>query len=128
MVSILKGCGLAETIEWYLTYGDGFVNASSYCYHCCHQDNDSLLCVNPQITAKSAPLFLQCTGRLLAAPHKTKYSSPNCLFTSGVRIKPANRGSLKYTILSYSLFTLLRDFQLFQVHKFLVVDGGRTVN
>lgn len=47
----------------------------------------------PQMADWSAPCSLHCAGRLLAAPNETKYGSPNYLFTSGVRIKPADRGS-----------------------------------
>lgn len=84
-----------------------------------------LLQVNPQPATSMVPLLLHSVCSLLAALNETKCCSSNYLFTSGVKIKPADRESLEVCKLSYSLFTLLRDFQLLQVHKFLSVDQGR---
>lgn len=84
-----------------------------------------LLSVTPQTATPTVPLPLHPVCSLSAAVNETKCHSSNYLFTSGVKIKPADRGSLEVCNLSYSLFTLLRDFQLLQVHKFLAVDQGR---
>ncbi|EQB78673.1 hypothetical protein CB1_001095011 [Camelus ferus] len=45
--------------------------------------------------AAKSPLSLHYAGRLLDALNDTKYSSPNYLFTFGMKIKPADRGSLE---------------------------------
>lgn len=81
--------------------------------------------INPQPATSTVPLLLHSMCSLRAPLNETECCSSNYLFTSGVKIKPADRGPLEVCNLSYSLFTLLRDLQLLQVHKFLAVDQGR---
>lgn len=50
---------------------------------------------SPAYTALSAPCFLYHAASLSTALNETKCGSPNYLFTSGVKIKPADRGSLQ---------------------------------
>lgn len=77
------------------------------------------------IHSQPPPLLPHPVCSLWAPLNETECRSSNYLFTSGVKIKPADRGPLEVCNLSYSLFTLLRDLQFLQVHKFLAVDQGR---
>lgn len=79
------------------------------------------------MAALPASLFLHLAGRLLAAPNETKYS-PNYLFTSGVKIKPADRGSLATCNPELQFVYFVKGLSVFQVHKFLAVNGGGKTN